>query len=365
MAIATVFRCVQLLSEGVAKLHLQYLRRNGDVFSEAVGTDIHYLLSVRPDVTMNVFDFWKKAVQDMLLTGNAYIVPVYNPASMALERLVLCSRGSVAHDIYSDTYTITDTLNGLYGTYGENDIVHLKNYTLDGKQGLSTLYSASMVLNIASTGDRETLDRFANGGNVRGIVGNAGTGLRGVGEFQDSELEGLATDLDAQFRSGKRIVSMPSDVHWSPLSLSSTDMQFLDSRKFTIREICRFFGVNPVYVFDETGSSNYKDAANRETLYNNGTLDPILSKIEAEFNAKLIGRDRYLTEKFQFDRDAIGACDHSTRLQHAKQLLEIGCTANEIRAMFNLAPIAGGDVPFVTANLKSLTEMNPNNVNPE
>lgn len=359
MAIATVFRCVQLLSEGVAKLTLHYLRKNVDgVYADVEHSDLHYLLSVQPSPTMNIFDFWKKAVQDMLLSGNAYIVPVYNAASMSLERLVLCSRESVAHDIYADTYTINDTINGLCGVYAEDEIIHLKNYTLDGKNGVSTLASARTVLSIASTGDRETLDRFANGGNVRGIVGNNKSGVLVSGEFQDAELKNLADDLDSQFRGGKRIVSLPSDVEWSPLSLTSTDMQFLESRKFTVREICRFFGVNPVYVFDETGSSNYKDAANRETLYNNGTLDPILSKIEAEFNAKLIGRERFLSEKFEFDRDDIGSCDHGTRLSHAKQLLELGCSVNEIRSLFNLASVDGGDVPFVSANLKSIVEQN-------
>lgn len=363
MAIATVFRCVQLLSEGVAKLTLHYLRQNKEgVLCDITNSDLHYLLNVRPSSTMNIFDFWKKAVQDMLLTGNAYIVPVYNVVTMSLERLVLCSRGSVAHDIYADTYTINDAINGLCGVYDEADIIHLKNYTLNGKNGISTLASARTVLSIASTGDRETLDRFANGGNVRGIVGNNKSGVLVSGEFQDAELKNLAEDLDGQFREGKRIVSLPSDVEWSPLSLTSTDMQFLESRKFTIREICRFFGVNPVYVFDETGSSNYKDAANRETLYNNGTLDPILSKIEAEFNAKLIPRERYLYEKFEFDRDDIGSCDHSTRLNHAKQLLELGGTVNEVRHYFNLAPVIGGDVPFVSANLKSITEVNPQTI---
>lgn len=357
MAIATVFRCVQLLSEGVARLRLHYLRLRNGVYEDVTQADIHYLLSVSPSRTMNVFDFWKKAVQDMLLTGNAYIVPVYSSVTMGLDRLVLCSRGSVAHNIYTDTYTVNDTINGLCGVYDEADIIHLKNYTLDGKTGLSTLASARTALSIAFTGDRETLERFANGGNVRGILGNNKSGVLVSGEFQDAELQNLAEDIDGQFRAGKRIVSLPSDVEWSPLSLSSTDMQFLESRKFTVREICRFFGVNPVYVFDETGSSNYKDAANRETLYNNGTLDPILSKIEAEFNAKLIGRERYLTEKFEFDRDDIGSCDHSTRLAHAKQLLELGSTVNEIRALFNLGAVEGGDIPFVSANLKGLQEV--------
>lgn len=357
LSVATVFRCVQLLSEGVARLQLRHLRLRNGVYQCDEHSPMHYVFNVRPDRAYNAFDFWKKVVQDMLLTGNAYIVPVYSPLTMSVSRLVLCSRGSVAHNIYADTYVVNDVINGLSGTYDEEEIIHLKNYTLDGKNGISTLASARTALDIAKTGDRETLERFANGGNVRGIVANEKNTFRGV-EYADSELDKTAKSLDAKFRSGKRIVSLPGQVQWQPLSLSSTDMQFLESRKFSVREICRFFGVNPVYVFDETGSSNYKDAANRENLYNNGTLDPILTKIEAEFNGKLISPERFGAEKFEFDRDAMSNCDHGTRLLHAKQLLELGGSVNEIRSLFNLPHISGGDTPFVSANLRSLTELN-------
>lgn len=214
-------------------------------------------------------------VRYVLLRGNAYIVPVYD-YSMEVGRLALVDPACVAHDTVNDTYTINDVYAGISGVYDESEVIHIKGYSLDGKTGLSVLSFARITLDITSTGDQETLNRFANGGNVRGIVSND-TSVRGFGEYQDKELQKTATDLDERFRNGERIVSLPGQVQFSPISLSSTDMQFLETRKFSVREICRFFGVHPSFVFDDT-SNNYKSAEMANVAFLTNTLNPFCAK---------------------------------------------------------------------------------------
>ena len=82
MSVATVFRCVKLLSESVANLPLQYLKRKDGIFTEADNARLDYILNVQPDNAINAFDFWRQVVQELLLDGNAYIVPVYNTVGM-------------------------------------------------------------------------------------------------------------------------------------------------------------------------------------------------------------------------------------------------------------------------------------------
>lgn len=186
---------------------------------------MHYLLNVQPCEWLSAVDFWQQVVRYLLLRGNAYIVPVYDLLTMSVARLALVDPTTVAHDTVNDTYTINDVYAGISGVYDESEVLHIKNYSVDGKTGLSTIAYARIALDITSTGDQETLNRFANGGNVRGIVSNDNS-VRGFGEYQDKELEKTATDLDSRFRGGERIVSLPGQVQFSPISLSSTDMQF-------------------------------------------------------------------------------------------------------------------------------------------
>lgn len=354
--VATVYRCVDLLANSVANLRLQYMRRKGEIFVEDTNSRLHYLLTVQPDTYLSAFDFWRQVVTYMLLKGNAYIVPVYDTITMEIARLALVDPSCVAHDTVHDTYTITDMSAGISGTFDEGEVIHIKNYTRDGKIGISTLTYAATTLSIASTGNAETLSRFENGGNVRGIVSND-TSVRGFGEYQDDQLEETAKDLDGKFRTGQRIVSVPGQVQFSPLSLSSTDMQFLETRKFTVREICRFFGVHPSFVYDDT-SNNYKSAEMANVAFLSNTLNPILRKIENELHHKLVAPTLCCKRRFEFDRRDLYACDLDSRVKYQASTIAAGIyTVNEWRRAENKEPIKGGDLVLVSANLKSIDEV--------
>lgn len=351
--IGAVYRCVEILSNGVATLPLLYLKERNGVFRTDTDARLHYLLAVQPNENMGAFDFWAQVVRYMLLHGNAYIVPQYDAASMDISRLILCSPGSVAHDTLNDTYTVTDTVNGLTGTYTEDEIIHIKNYTRDGKHGLSTLAFARSAVEIAKAGDQETLNRFANGGNVRGIVSND-TSVRGFGEYQDNELKKTATDLDERFRTGARIVSLPGQVQFSALSTNSTDMQFLETRKFTVHEICRFFNVPPQLVYDTT-AENYKTAEMANVAFLSNSLNPILRKIEVELLRKLVPFALYGKRKIQFDRRSLYACDLDSKVKYQAQTIAAGIyTVNEWRKEENRQPVEGGDTVLISANLRKL-----------
>lgn len=355
MSVATVYRCVELLGNSVANLPMRYLRKKNGLFTEDEGARLSYLLKIQPDDTKSAFDFWKETITELLLEGNAYIVPIYNSFSLNLDRLVLCARGSVYHDVYKNTYTVNDLLNGVTGTFSENEIIHLKGYSLDGKSGVSVLSYARLTIDTALAGDNETRNRFVNGGNVRGIINND-KGVVGFGEYQDEELQKTATDIDTRFKNGEHIVSLPGQVDFKQISLSSTDMQFLESRKFNVREICRFFGVHPSFVFDDT-SNNYKSAEMANVAFLSNTLNPYLRKIENEFSRKLVAPSLAFTCKLEFDRRGLYACDLESKAKNQAAQIAAGLyTVNELRAEENRPPVAGGDKILVSANLKDIFE---------
>lgn len=323
----------------------------GGRYKENVKSPLHYLLSVQPQPEMSAFDFWSHAVRLMLLQGNAYIFPRYVLGE--LTDLVLCHRDTVSHDTVNNKYIISDCYNGVFGTYDETEIVHLYLHSCDGRTGESVISHARRTMSIAMAGDEETENRFINGGNVRGFVTNDKS-ISGFGEVQDDELSNLADSLDDQFRSGSKIVSLPGDSDFKQISLSSTDMQFLESRKFTVREICRFFGVPTSYVFDDN-ATNYKSAEMANLTFLTMTLDPILKRIENELRRKLIPRSLCCKAAFMYDRSGIYSLDLQSKAAYYKQMLEIGAmTANEIRRKENLPEVEGGDTPLVSANLLPL-----------
>lgn len=357
MNIATVYSCVKIISDSVASLPLKVMKMRDGIFVHDTSSRLHYLFTVQPNENTSAYDFWFRVIQNVLLDGNAYILPMYNPVSMDIDRLVLADSKAVFHDTVNDTYTFSDTVNGISGTYTEEEVIHIKDLTLgDPKSGVSVLTFARVSMDIASTGDSSTLNQFANGGDVRGIVSNNATAT-GFGEYTDDQLVDAAADIDSRFRHGERIVSVPGDVAFKQMSLSSVDMQFLESRKYTSIDICRFFRVPPSKVFADT-SNNYKSVEMSNVDFLTSCLNPYLRRIESELLRKLFAPSLATNRKVVYDREALLATDLESKVNYQSGLINAGLrTVNELRIKEDLPPVEGGDVMLVSANLKSITQL--------
>ena len=359
LAIPTAHRCVEVIAGIVSSLPLRVQHERDGLFVDRPTDRLTYLLNVQPSAALSAADFWAAVVRRLLLEGNAYVLPIYDTSSYELLSLVLCGRGTVSHDTTRNMYSVNDLTAGVSGTYDESEILHFKHLTLDGKTGLSVVGYASQTLNIAGTGAAETYTRFANGGNVRGFVAN-GSGGRpfALGEYDAGELQRTAKSIDRQFSEGAKIVELPGQVDFRQVTMTSADMQFLETRKFTVYEICRFFGVPPSFVYSDT-SNNYKSAENAYTDLLNLTLNPILHKIECELLRKLYPSEIAHRRRIVFDRREIYACDLESRVKYQTATVAAGLyTVNEWRAAENKPPVPGGDTPLVSANLRDLS-LNP------
>ena len=354
MKIAAVFRAVNLISSGLASLKLEYKRKDRykgyfKMDDSIGGKRLNYLLSIQPNSRMNASVFMKNLVSQILLSGNAYVLPVKNMYG-DVEALYLLKPGSVAYDVWSNTYQVSDDVNGLNGIYSSNEILHFKNVSNDGGYtGVSTIGYAALTLGIAATSDSETLKRFATGGRFKAILKN-NTSVKGFGEYQDEQLKAHGEDLQDAINRGDDILAVKGDVDVSPLSMSSADMQFLESRKFTIREIARFFNVPPSKLMDDS-NSNYKSVEVSNIAFYSEALQPIVTEIEREFSAKLLNEWNYLDYKFTFDISALYALDLESKARWDKNRLENGLVSvNDLRRERDIEPIDKGDDVYLSVN---------------
>ena len=349
VAIPTVARCLQVVAEGVANLPFMFMRYDGERYKEFTNHELHYLLTVQPNPHMSAYTFKYMIVQQMYHgTGNAYVYPKVDESGQ-MELVLLDPTAVTLHDHINGTYTINDTKNGVVGTFGENEIIHLFRFSFDGRDGVSVLKYAANTMNIAATGDAETFNRFANGGNLRGFIKNDKT-VTGFGEYQDKELKSVATSLDEMMNGGGvHIASLPGSAEFQQMSLNSTDMQFLETRKFTVEELCRIYGVHPAYAFQIT--SNYKMADLAKTLQTM-TINPILFRFENEFGRKLIQRSMLGKRIFKFDTMDLDSYDLATRAEIQMKTIQSGVySVNDWRRKENKQGIDGGDRVLVSTNL--------------
>ena len=356
MRIATVYSCMKLLSDSVASLPLEVSRRRGGIYVPE-DTRLAWLLGVQPNEDMSAFDFWSQAVQYTALLGNAYIVPVRSHSGGEIERFLLPHPACVAYDSIHGTYYVNDTQSGYCDTLLNPDIIHIRNTSFDGLEGIGLIAWARQTLSITATGDEETRQRFATGGNVRGMVTNEPSPMDGFGEYADKQLDMLASQTDLFFRSGRRIIAMPGGSKLDIFSATSADMQFLETRKFSVLEICRFFRVPPSFIFADT-SGNYKSAENAVLDLRQNAINPLLRRIENELTRKLLGESDFRRRRIQFDRSALSACDTDAQMKYASSRIQCGInTINEARLSHNKPAVADGDMVLVSANLKTIRQL--------
>ncbi|MGL5262211.1 MAG: phage portal protein, partial [Bacteroides sp.] len=146
MKLATVFRCTSILSGSIASLPLQVKRKKNGYFTIADDDPLDYILNKVANPRMTSYDLIENAVIQMVNSGNAYILPKYDVNADPVE-LILLAPNTVNYDLSSDTYTVNDFINNVYGSYLPEEIIHLKNLSLDGGYtGVSTIRYASTVM---------------------------------------------------------------------------------------------------------------------------------------------------------------------------------------------------------------------------
>lgn len=364
MEVAAVFRCVRLLSDAIAAMPLRLVERGGNgVYYPMYKSPLYDMLAVEPCPEMSAHEFKRTLVRRMLIDGVVYVVPEHAKAG-APAALRLAFKNDVSYDKQNKTYTITDTeITGIPGgaIYNESEIIVLRAMSRDGVAAEGITDYARQAIEIAAAGDFESEERINNGGAPRMIISEE-TGSMGVGGAVEDSLNSYSSKIENDLNAGKRAIVIRGGFKAQQVGASSAEMQLQAMREFAVLDICRFFGVPPIYVFANS-AGNYKTAEMAGVDFLVNTLDPILRMIENELMRKLIPRELWGLQRFEFDRDARTAADSSTRANYLKTLLECGAfNVNEIRKLNNKPPVPGGDSPLVSANLKPLSELsNPNN----
>lgn len=363
MQIAAVYRCVDLVSSGVAVMQLHYLRYNTAKgyyckFDprkefEKEGAMLDYLLSVKPNDRQNAYTLIKYTVAQKLLRGNALWIPKRDMWGN-IEEIVLVNQGSFGYDKNRNIYVVADAQNNIYGEYRADQVYHFKNLCMDGGYwGQSTISYGRSVMTSVATADREVQNRIATGGRFRAILSND-TSVRGFGEYEDEELQKLADSIQTALKSGRDIISHPGDVKFQPITMTSADLEFMQTRTFEVREIARLFGV-PLIKLGETSNSNYKSVEMEQMDFYNEALQPQCVEIQNEILAKTTTPTTYNERKVFFDTTSLFAMDVTSKAAWMKSRLETGvATVNDLRRENMMPPVEGGDEVLMSCNVAPL-----------
>ncbi|MGZ4955299.1 MAG: phage portal protein [Methylobacter sp.] len=346
MRITAVYRCVAVLAESFAILPPVLYRQNGRKRERVTNHWLFKLLAKRPNRYQNAYE-WREMMQGHLaLRGNAYNRIVANGRGEITELLPI-HPDSVAIQIKTNggyNYLITNR-DGSKDTFERGEIWHLKGLAPDIYRGYNPIELARDTVGIAQAAQDYGARFFINDAKPGGWIENPGS-------FKDTEAKRIFRESWQKMQGGAnrgKAAILDNGMKYHEIGVSNADAQFLETRKFSIEEIARLFGVPPHRIghLDRSTNNNIEHQGLEFVTY---TMTPIAERWEAAIEADLLPEDDGLEIEFDFGRLLRG--DSKTRSAYYHNgILDGWLTRNEARESENRDPLDGLDEPLRPLNM--------------
>ncbi|MDT7048439.1 phage portal protein, partial [Providencia stuartii] len=167
------------------------------------------------------------------------------------------------------------------------NMMHIRGFGLDGIVGLTPIQMGRNILGSAIATDETAAKIFRNGLLASGFLSSK-TALT---KEQREKLRGYLNAFISSENAGKLMI-LENDLTYNGISMNPEDAQLLQSRSWSIEEICRWFRVPPFMVGHADKQSSWASSVegmNMQFLTN--TLRPLLVNIEQEINRCLLDSD--------------------------------------------------------------------------
>ena len=353
LQLSAVYRAVDLISGAVAMLPIT-LFANGN----RLNNDLSYLLNYEPNNILTRYQLVKLLMIDVLQKGNAFCLIVRSGKQVEELRYIKPENVTILYNEDTNRKRYRVKTDNTTKEYDDTDIIHLMNLTLDGITGKPVLWAAKHSLGIAYASENTAENFFEKGGAVTGILSSkAMLNPKQKQEVRTQWQEVMAVD-------GGGIAVLGADMTFTPITMSASDAQLLETRHFNVEEIARFYGISPTLLGDLTKSSYATfEATSLDFLTN--CLQPRLINIEQELNRKLLLRREKQVEgmHFAYETDDLLRCTKVELAQYWQALIQNGIvTVNEVRRKLDFEPVAGGDENYIQLNMTTLTGV-ANNTN--
>lgn len=350
---AAVWACVRVISETMAALPWHVYRRT-ESGREAVDSQVAWLLNNQPNMEMTAFSFREALMAHVLTWGNGYAEIVKDMAGRVME-LWLLSPDRVCVERDRDTkalvYRITNP-DGPDTFLAADRVLHIHGLGFDGVSGYSPVRMAARSIGLGLAQDTFAQAFYANG-TVFGAIVEMPAGRMDAKQIDDAEklLNDKSRGPDKAFKV--KVVPNGSAVH--KLSMPLTDAQFLESRKFSVTDIARWFRVPPHKIADLDRSTN-NNIEHQSIEFVTDTIVPWARRLEQEANVKLFAARSQGRQYTSLSINALMRGDSKARAEFYRTMLQIGAMSiNEIRSLEELNGIGdAGDAHLVQINQTTL-----------
>lgn len=362
---ATVYACVKILSEAVAKLPLKvYQELPGGGIRKATDHYLYPLLKHRPNPYMTAYDFWRAVEAQRALRGNSFVAIEFETRGPNRGRVkALWPIDTSKVEVWVDDEGLISTRNRIWYivTVGgqrrrlePEEVLHFKGLTVDGIVGINPIDYLRFLVESGAQATRYLHHFYKHGLQTRGIVHYVGDLNEEAKRKFRERFEQMASGL----KNAHRIALLPVGFQFQPLQLSMTDAQFLENTQLTIRQIANVFGIK-MHQLNDLSRATHTNIEEQQKQFYADTLQAILTGYEQEIAAKLLLDSEIQAGYYvKWNVDSIVRSDIKTRYEAYRVGIQGGfLTPNEVRALEELPALDGGDVLLVNGAMRPLEQV--------
>lgn len=339
--LAAVGAAVRLISETIGSLPLITYRGEGNERTRALRDWQYELLHQRPNLEQSAMEFWSDVSACLEYTGNAFI-QLNRAGSRVIEMHVI---DPYAVRVYRDKETMEKrfdvTIDGhLYKSLTSAEMLHVRGFTLRGGMvGISPIAEHKNTLGVALAAEEFAGRSYANDATP----GLAITVPGNLGRQQATEMLQVWNSTHQGLHNAARPAVLTNGATLERLGMTLADAELVNSRRYGVEEVARIFRIPPAMLGVPNAGTN--QSAEEESLrFVRYGLMPRLRRIEMALRAcdALFPQGTDLTPEWLVD--GLLRADTQTRYDAYVKARQAGwLSANEIRAIENYPPVAGGD----------------------
>jgi HK97 family phage portal protein len=290
MTYSAVYAAVNILSSAIASLPLHLYRKVPVGKEKADKHPLYAVLHDTPNNMMTSFTFRQTSMVHVLLHGNFYayierdgngqVKSLWPLVPEAIQVVLVGVNGREKRYVYQQQ-------NGKEHTFFPEEIFHVHGLGTNGIQGQSVIRHARETVGLGLSAEEFGGKFFSNGATLSGVLEHEGVlGTDGVNNLRDS-----FSGVHQGSGNSHKVAILEEGIKYKQIGIAPEDAQFLETRKFQVQEIARWFNIPP-HKLAEMTDATFSNIEHQQLSYVQDSLRPWLVNWEQTIHKDLLGKDQ-------------------------------------------------------------------------
>lgn len=351
LGMAAVWRAVQVSCNVPAALPFRAYRQVGGARQRSTGPAAALLDDPHPDMT--AFELWQTVFVHRRLWGNAYVRKLRNQLGQVAE-LWPIHPGRVRVGRESEGGRKVYVIDGGKEVLSDDQILHLPGLGYDGICGVSPIRAARQSIGLGLAAEEFGARLFGSGSLATGILQTEQRLTQKQADTLSSRWKEKRTGLE----SAHGTVVLDKGAKFHQLTIPPEDAQFLESRRFQVVEVCRWFGIPPFLMFETEKSTSWGTGLEQQALgWVKFDLGPDLTAVEQRVTKHALrpNPQRPTPDYARYSIEGLLRGDSAARAAFYRSMWDIGAfSTDDVLALEERPPVDGGDVRYRPLNMGRL-----------